>query len=143
LSIIECRSYQKRTPHVHEHVWWVLNIFFPGPEILEVEIYAFTPAESPKDPLLTEFYDQQHRAAERMWGNQGSLMMGLVESLKHARTYSGIIAVAGGLSAFACFYFARNAYDGGHDDHTQAPRQSSAETPITTANAAPSQRPTK
>ena len=104
-------------------------------------IYAYAPAESPKDPLLTEFYDQQDRAAERMWGNQGSLILSLVESLKHARTYSCIVAIIGGLGAFACFFFARDSYDGGNEDQTPALRQSLAETAITTANAEQNQRP--
>jgi hypothetical protein len=82
-------------------------------------IYVLAP-QTPSfqdDPLLAEYYDMQDLTARRMWGNEGPLMVNLLESLKHARTYSVIVAVGSILGSFACFYLSLNAYDGGNEEH--------------------------
>lgn len=76
-------------------------------------IYLLAPnPTSSEDPMLTEYYDQQARAAQRILGNQGSLMLNLIESLKHVRTYAWIVAGLAILGSFACFYLSMDAYDG-------------------------------
>ena len=74
-------------------------------------LYVLAPPVQ-RDPRLTEFYDQQDQAAQRMWGSNGSLLVHAIESLKHVRTYSGIVLVVAALGSFACFYLARDSYDG-------------------------------
>ena len=81
-------------------------------------IYALAPdGPSPEDnPSLTEFYDKQEVAVERMWGREGSLTLGITRSLKRASTYSAIVLVVSALGSFACFYLARDAYDGNGEE---------------------------
>jgi hypothetical protein len=76
-------------------------------------IYAFAPEDtsSEDNPLLTEYYDKQEVAVQRMWGREGSLTLELTRSLRCASTYSVIVIVASVLGSFACFYLARDAYD--------------------------------
>jgi hypothetical protein len=83
-------------------------------------IYALGPEDtsSEHNPLLTEYYDKQDVAIQRVWGNEGSLILGLTRSLKRASTYSVIVIVVSTLVSFACFYHARDSYDG--DDEPQA-----------------------
>jgi hypothetical protein len=77
-------------------------------------IYALVPEDtsSEDNSLLTEYYDKQEVAVQRMWGRQGSLTLELTRSLKRASTYSVIVIVVSTLASFACFYLARDAYDG-------------------------------
>jgi hypothetical protein len=83
-------------------------------------IYLFVPDRpSPEDdPLLTDYYDRQQEAIERVWGTEGSLMLELTRSLKHPSTYSAIVIVVSVLGSFVCFHLARDSYDG--NDEPQA-----------------------
>ena len=70
-------------------------------------IYVLAPPpRSPRDdPSLYEYYDKQDRFAREMWGNSGPLLTSLVESLKHIRTYSFMVAGCSIATSLACFYF--------------------------------------
>ena len=89
-----------------------LIVFLAGFAIAGM-IYAFVPeaTSSEDNPFLTEYYDKQEVAVQRMWGREGSLTLELTRSLKRASTYSVIVIVVSVLGSFACFYLARDAYD--------------------------------
>jgi hypothetical protein len=76
-------------------------------------IYVLVPEDtsSEENSLLTEYYDKQEVAVQRMWGREGTLTLELTRSLKRASTYSAIVLVVSALGSFACFYLARDAYD--------------------------------
>jgi len=90
-------------------------------------IYVLAPAgaSSEENPALTEYYDKQAVAVQRMWGREGSLTLGLTRSLKRASTYSTIVIVVSVLGSFACFYLARDAYDGHGEPPANFPPQPS------------------
>jgi hypothetical protein len=71
-------------------------------------IYLLFPgdASSDDDTLMTQYYKQQELDAQRLWGNQGSLVLAFTRSLKRPRTYSVIIIVLSVIFALACFYLA-------------------------------------
>jgi len=77
-------------------------------------IYALVPEDtsSEDNSLLTEYHEKQEVAVQRMWGRQGTLTLELTRSLKRAGTYSVIVIVVSALGSFACFYLARDSYDG-------------------------------
>ena len=77
-----------------------------------IYVLSPNPGSASADPRLTEYYDRQNEAAQRMWGGQGPLLMSLLESLKHARTYSVLVAGISVLGSAACFYLSLDAYDG-------------------------------
>ena len=103
-------------------------------------IYALVPeaTSSEDNPLLTEYYDKQEVAAQRMWGRQGSLTLELTRSLKRASTYSAIVIVASVLGSFACFYLARDSYDDKGEQQVKLVPQ-----PSETIKKPPSADPTK
>jgi hypothetical protein len=84
-------------------------------------IYALGPEDtsSEDNPLLTDYYDKQEVAVERVWGKEGSLTLGLTRRLKRASTYSAIVIVVSALGSFACFYLARDAYDNNKDQQAK------------------------
>jgi hypothetical protein len=84
-------------------------------------IYALWPEDtsSEDNPLLTDYYDKQEVAVERVWGKEGSLTLGLTRRLKRASTYSAIVIVVSALGSFACFYLARDAYDNNKDQQAK------------------------
>ncbi len=77
-------------------------------------IYVFVPEDtaSEENASLTEYYDKQAVAVQRMWGREGSLTLEITRSLKRPSTYSAIVIVVSVLGSFACFYLARDSYDG-------------------------------
>jgi hypothetical protein len=76
-------------------------------------IYAFVPENPPSEESssLTEYYDKQEVAAQRMWGREGSLTVELTRRLKRASTYTVLVIVVSLLGSLACFYLARDGYD--------------------------------
>ena len=76
-------------------------------------IYVFAPEDnsSEDNPWLTEYYDKQDVAVQRMWGREGSLTLELTRSLKRPSTYLVMVIVLSALGSFACFYLARDTYD--------------------------------
>jgi hypothetical protein len=77
-------------------------------------IYLFGPVEgtSEKNTLQTEYYKNQELETQRLWGNEGSLVLEITRSLKQASTYSIIVIALSALVSFACFYLASHPHDG-------------------------------
>jgi hypothetical protein len=77
-------------------------------------IYAFAPvANSPEDdPALAGYNDKQELARQQMYGKPTAFVLSALESMKHLRTYSGIVIAGSVVFSFICFYLARDAYDG-------------------------------
>ena len=78
-------------------------------------IYLLAPEpSSPEDvPELAGYYDKQGLARQQMYGKPTAFVLSALESLKHLRTYSGIVIAGSVVVSFICFYLARDAYDGG------------------------------
>ncbi len=77
-------------------------------------IYAFAPIQVPEDdPSLAEYFDKRDLAARQMWGNEGPLMVSILDSLKRPTTYSVIIAVVSVLGSGVCFWLAQEPKDVG------------------------------
>jgi hypothetical protein len=75
-------------------------------------IYFFGPAGAPTDEntLMSQYYKKEELDAQRLWGNGGSLVLGLTRSLKRASTYSVMVIVVSLIFAVACFYFASHPH---------------------------------
>jgi hypothetical protein len=78
-------------------------------------IYLLAPEpNSPEnDPGLAGYYDKQALARQQMYGKPTAFVLSALESLKHLRTYSGVVIAGSVVVSFICFYLARDAYDGG------------------------------
>ena len=101
-------------------------------------IYVFVPedASSEENASLTEYYDKQAVAVQRMWGREGSLTLQITRSLKRPSTYAVIVIVLSTLGSFACFYLARDAYDAS-DEQSVKPFPQPSETLQKPASADP------
>lgn len=71
-------------------------------------IWLLFPDDNSSDDnsLLSQYYKQQEVQAQRLWGNQGSLVLEFTRSLKRPVTWSVIITVLSVIFALACFYLA-------------------------------------
>ena len=71
-------------------------------------IWLLFPNDNSSDDnsMLNQYYKQQDVQAQRLWGNQGSLVLEFTRSLKRPSTWSVIIAVLSVIFALACFYLA-------------------------------------
>jgi len=76
-------------------------------------IYLLAPEpNSPEnDPVLAGYYDKQDLARQQMYGKSTAFVLSVLGSLKHLRTYSGIVIAGSVVVSFICFYLARDAYD--------------------------------
>lgn len=74
--------------------------------LLAAFIYAFIPDNTPSDPnsLMTQYYKREETQVQNLWGNGGSLVLGITRSLKHPGTYSAIIVTISVIAALGCFY---------------------------------------
>lgn len=71
-------------------------------------IWLLFPDETSSDDnsSLSQYYKQQEVQVQRLWGNQGSLVLEITRSLKRPGTWSVIIIVLSVIFALACFYLA-------------------------------------
>jgi hypothetical protein len=85
-------------------------------------LYLLAPKpNSPEDdPALAGYYDKQDLARQQMYGKSTAFVLNALESLKHLRTYSGIVIAGSVVVSFICFYLARDAYDGGNSGQGKA-----------------------
>jgi uncharacterized membrane protein len=75
-------------------------------------IYVIWPDEAADENSLTsQYYKSQQIDVQRMYGNEGSLVLGITRSLHRASTYSIIIIVLSVLFALVCFYLASHPAD--------------------------------
>src|SRR5690242_3314589 len=71
-------------------------------------IYLIWPDNAPPDEnsLDSQYYKQQEIDVQRLWGNQGSLLLAFTRGLHRASTYSILIIIISTIVALACFYLA-------------------------------------
>lgn len=76
--------------------------------VIAALIYFIFPDTVPPDEnsLDSQYYKQQEIDVQRLWGNQGSLILAFTRSLHHASTYSILIIIISIVVALACFYLA-------------------------------------
>ena len=73
-------------------------------------IYLYGPLETSDDnSLMSQYYKNQETEAQRLWGAQGSMILGLTRSLKRASTYSIIVIILSVLVSLACFFLANRS----------------------------------
>jgi hypothetical protein len=90
-------------------------------------IYLFGPVEtsSEENSLQMEYYKNQELETQRLWGNEGSLVLEITRSLKQARTYSIIVIALSALVSFVCFYLASHPHTGNNAQGGKLPAKPS------------------
>jgi hypothetical protein len=90
-------------------------------------IYALGGEDDSADEnsLMSQYYKNQELATQRLWGNEGSLILGIERSLERPRTYSAIVIVGAGLFSFACFFMASHPLDHDEKQKSKAPDRAS------------------
>jgi len=74
-------------------------------------IFAFFPdnPEADDSSLASQYYKRQEVTVQGLWGNQGSLVLGLNRIFSRPSTYSVMIIAISALVGLACFYMASHS----------------------------------
>ena len=90
-------------------------------------IYLFASADASPEPnsLQTEYYKKQETQMQGLWGNEGSLVVGLTRVLKRASTYSVLVIIISIVISLVCFFMASHSTDGHQQKQVKLPGQPS------------------
>ncbi len=76
--------------------------------VVAAVIYAFGADTAPPDDnsLESQYYKREQADVQRLWGNEGSMVLGFTRMFHRASTYSVIVLIVSVAFALICFYLA-------------------------------------